>query len=665
MGLAGRWSLVMTDQACAASEPRRISVPLKDLGIAPENPRAREPRDEGIGGLKETVRAAGVVIPLCVRPGRKGEPSFMVLDGRRRFFSLEDLLAEGAIEADYSVRCELFESPAAQAAAAVLTATEQLPVHTADVIVAIGKLRKLKMDTGAIAKALGYDELEIRRLERLAAVHPNVLKAFRKGALTLRQVRLFARVADRKVQGEIAETALCGYFHDYQLQQVVSDGQVTTQDPRLVLVGLARYGAAGGRVETDLFGELSDRLLDPEILQDLWRTRVKSVVDDFKAQGLAVYLGRDGGFRAPDGFEPLPYVFTSNLTESVKQQRAAALGEAEAAASKLEQEDLAAEAAPARLMPVFAALHAAAAASLEGQEIGAVILAPDRCLGLKAIFFATPAPEGADDGGQADDDETTSCPGARREPEVAVPRIEVEVDGASHSLHETRTDVATRGLMRDLADDPAAALTALVAQLFKQLALQGPVHQGESAVTVTATAYRRGQTAPIAPLDGEVRGRLERRRAAYKASGLRPIPWVETLAHGEKMALLAELTAVSLNLCEARTSSLRSAARAEAIEIAALCGADITAHWTPDPAYLAVHSRQQLLGLLDEMLVEDPRAKTLKKADLVQFVADAAAARRWAPRILSWDVGVMSADQGPAPTDAPAPSDPPRTELDA
>jgi ParB family chromosome partitioning protein len=103
------------------------------------------------------------------------------------------------------------------------------------------------------------------------------------------------------------------------------------------------------------------------------------------------------------------------------------------------------------------------------------------------------------------------------------------------------------------------------------------------------------------------------------------------------MALMAELVAISLNLREARTTSLRHAARAEAAEIAALCGADISAHWTPDDAYLAVHSKKQLSALLEEMEVEDDRAKALKKDDLVTFVAEAAAARQWAPAALAWD----------------------------
>jgi ParB family chromosome partitioning protein len=177
----------------------------------------------------------------------------------------------------------------------------------------------------------------------------------------------------------------------------------------------------------------------------------------------------------------------------------------------------------------------------------------------------------------------------------------------------------------------------LVAQLFKQLALHSSGGLEGSASQIAATRYQRGSQAPIAALDGEVRSRLDARREAYRASGLRPITWVETLPHGEKMALMAELTAVSLNMREARTSLLRHGARAEAAEIAALCGADISAHWTPDEAYLTVHSKAQLLVLLDELGVEDDRAKTLKKDALVTFVAEAAAERQWAPAVLSWD----------------------------
>lgn len=645
----------MTEVVTPTPAATQVHVPLQDLALAPENIRFKTPADEGVPQLAETIAAANVVIPLAIRPGRKGEKPFMVLDGRRRLFALQLLLETGRVEASFLVKCELFETKEAQAAAAMLTNVERAPVHMADVIEAIGKMRRKKMDTASIAGALGYDELEIKRLEALAHVHGDVLKAYRKGNLTLKQVRLFARLPDRKAQGELAATALQGYFHEYQLHQALAQDRVTSEDDRFALVGLDRYKAAGGRVESDLFGEMPERLLDPDVLQDLWRERVQPLVDAFKAAELAVYVGRDTGYRAPEGYEILPYVYPGDLDEGLKARLAEARRAAAEAAAALDGEDLTADDAPARIVPALLAKMEVAAAPLKRLALGAVLLAPDGATGVRAEFYGAPVATDEPDEGvdnEAEDDEATTA----YVPDVEVPAIEVEIDGASHALHETRTDVATRGLIRDLADHPGAALVALAAQLFKHLALHGPVCQGESALAISATGYRRGQTPSIPALDGEIRARLDQRRAAYLASCLRPIAWVESLPHGERMALLAELVAISLNVREERPTSLRRSARAEAAEIAELCAADISAHWTPDVAFLSVHPKKHLLSLLDDMGVDDLRVKTLKKEELVAFVAEAAAERQWAPPGLSWTsaspIEVETADEEADPEPA-------------
>ena len=625
-----------------------IKVRLGDLGLAPENLRFKEPADDGVPQLADTILAAGVVIPPIVRPGRKGEQRFMALDGRRRRFGLLLLADRGDITDDYEVDCLLAETKAQQVAGIMLPATEHAPVHIADVITAIGKLRKTKLDTGAIAAALGYAELEIKRLEALASVHANVLKALRAGKLTLKQVRLFARIGDKKQQAEIAQTALDGYFQDYQLKGLVTRGRVTVDDPRFTLVGMDRYVVAGGRVSSDLFAELPDALLDPEVLTTAWRERVQPIVTHLQAQGLAVYLGDDGDFGAPEGFSRLPYVYRPDLTDAQTTALSEANYRVTQLSSELQDIDPQADDAPAAFGPLVSAMAAVAGAPLSRCKIGAVILSPAASdYGFAASFYSVPLPaDELPEEIEEDDDEEVEVGGryGRAMADIEVPKADVEVEGSSHVFHETRTDVATRGLIRDLADDPSAALTVLVAQLFKQLALHSSGGLDASALQISAVRYSRGSMPPIAALDGEVKDRLDAKRAAYKISGLRPITWVETLAHGEKMALLAELTAMSLNLREARTSMIRHGARAEAAEIAALCGADISAHWTPDEGYLAVHSKKQLLALLDEMEVDDDRARTLKKDDLVAFAGEAAAERQWAPAALAFDRPVEVAD---------------------
>lgn len=666
----------MTDTPTAATvlptPMTTIKVRLGDFGLAPENLRFKEPADDGVPQLADTILAAGVVIPPIVRPGHKGEPRFMALDGRRRRLGLLLLRDRGDLTDDYEIDCLLAETQAQQVAGVMLPATEHAPVHIADVITAIGKLRKSKLDTQAIAAALGYAELEIKRLEALSAVHADVLKALRAGKLTLKQVRLFARLPDKKQQAEIARTALDGHFQDYQLRRVIEGDRTTVDDDRFTLVGMERYVAAGGRVSSDLFGELPDSLLDPEVLQTAWRDRVQPVVDKLTADGLSVFVAREAGFGVPDGFFRLAYVWERDLAADQAKALADARYEVTRLESELQDLDPWSDEAPAAMAPVFAALAAVAGAPLLRDRIGAVLLSPSDGFGVAATFFSVPLPaEQRPDEPDEDDDAQAEVEASGRYgrtcTDVEIPRADVDVEGSSHVLHETRTDVATRGLIRDLADDPSAALTVLVAQLFKQLALHSSGSLEESAAAISATAYRRGTTPAVPALDGEVRTRLDARRAAYKASGLRPITWVETLAHGDKMALMAELTAISLNVREARTSTLRHAARAEAAEIAALCGADISAHWTPDADFLAVHSKKQLLALLDEMEVEDDRAKTLKKDDLVAFVGEAAAERQWAPASLAFDRPVevdgedVSADEAavsPSADAADAPAEP-------
>jgi len=646
----------MTDVQSASPTPMpRVTVRLGDFGLARENLRFNEPADDGIPQLADTLLAAGVLIPPIVRPGRKGEQKYMALDGRRRRIGLLRLRDAGQIDDDYEFECFLAADKAAQARAILLPNTQWAPVHVADVIAAIGKLRKARMETAQIAAALGYAELDIRRLEALSGVHATVLKGLRQGRLTLKQVRLFARLPDKRKQAELAQTALDGYFQDYQLRALISQDRVTADDARLKLVGLGRYGEAGGRLAVDLFGELPDTLLDPDILQDLWRRRLQLVVDHLAGLGLAVYVGRDAGFRPPEGFEPLPYVYRPDLSADQMAALDAAKADYGARLAAVRGGDLAADAAPGELAELFAAQRTVAAAPLSRGRIGAVLLAPAEDLGVEAAFYLHPptAEELAAEADAAAEDEAEEAEaegalgggrhGLARD-EIATPAVTVEVEGASHVLHETRTDVATRGLIRDLADDPGAALTAVIAQLFKMLALHGHSRIEDCALAITAKAYRRVGAPEIPALDGAVRGRLDARRAACLASGLRPIAYVAGLPHGEKMALLAELVAMSLDLHEARTGSVRRAARAEAAEIAALCHADIAAHWTPDAAFLGVHPKKLLLAMADEMAVEDDRAKTLKKDDLVAFVAEAAAERQWAPAVLRWGEAAAEPD---------------------
>jgi len=620
----------------------RKTVALRDLGVAPENLRFNEPPDEDIPLLAQTLKAAGQLQPLTVRPGRgRKEKPFLALDGRRRCLALGLLLEAGEITGDYGV--EVFEEtdPARQAAAVLLTNTA-VPVHVADIIAAIGRMLKARLAVAVIARSLGYAELEIKRLAALSALPPVALQALKQGRLTLKQARLLARLPDRKEQVAMAEQALNGHgFQDWRITERLNAERVTARDRRCALVGAERYGAAGGRTETDLFDELPPVLLDPDILDRLWMARARSLALVLEQEGLAVHVTTGVHPELPDDLEALGYVY-GRLAEADMLAYRAAKDAYFKIADTVRGLDVVTTETDAVLLEMIRARLAMDQAGSGGRLATALVLLPSLETGLDVRCFGPAEPEMEDRAGDDDgaEERAPPAPPAYVAPEVEPPPP--DTDGVRHALHAVRTDVATRGLIRALADDPGAALTALIARLFSVVVVRSGAARSDSALAILATAFDPSRAPVIEALDGDVRRRLDERRAAWQASGLTVIAWVDGLAHGVKMGLLAELTAISLDLREERTDLIRRRARAEAAELAALCGADITLHWTPDADFLRAHSKPQLLEMMREMGAEDVRAISLKKTELIDWVAEQAAARSWAPSGLSWS---MAADQ--------------------
>lgn len=636
------------------------TVPLSSLGIARENLRHGEPPDDDIPVLAATLKAAGQLERLTVRPGRgRKEQAFMALNGRRRLLAFGLLLEAGDIDADHPVQVYVETDPARQAAAALLTNTA-VPVHVADIIVAIGRMLKARLTIETIARALGYAEIEIRRLAALAGLPPVAIEALRSGRLTLKQARSLARLTDREEQVDLAEAALAGYgFQEWRITERLGAGRVTARDRRCALVSPEQYGQAGGRIETDLFGELPPVLLDPDTLSDLWLARVRKIALTFEDEGIAVHVTPGDEPDPPEDLAPLGY-----RCDSLDEAGLAAWHEAREryldAVDRARDTDITNPDTDDLLIALIRTRIALDQAGIGGRAVTTLVVWPAAACGIDLRSYAPEQTAPALKASTADPveqgDRTTS---ADRPARYDPPRVEApvpETDGVTHALHAVRTDVATRGLIRALADDPGAALAVLIARLFSVLVAGVNVARSHSISTVTATAFGARTDPAIATLDGAVRERLEARRSAWQASGQTVLAWVVQLPHGEKMALLAELTAISLDGREARTDLIRRRARAEAAEVAALTGADVAQYWTPDVRFLRAHSKPQLLAQLVEMKAEDVRAAALKKDELVDWVAEQAAAHGWAPSCLSWapvvDPTLSPAEAGDAPGSA-------------
>ncbi|MFJ6024302.1 ParB N-terminal domain-containing protein [Brevundimonas sp. NPDC092305] len=627
---------------------RETTARLGDIDIAPENLRAGEPADDQVPQLAATIRAAGLLQPPTARPGRKGEAPWMLLDGRRRLLALRLLRDAGEITDDHQVGLFVETDRARQAAAAVLTNTAA-PVHVADIIAAIGRMLKARLGVAQICAALGYAEVEIRRLAALSALPPEALEALRIGRLTLKQTRLLARLSDRGEQTELALAALDGQgFPDWRLHERLDRDRVTATDARCRLVDPERYAAAGGRLEADLFGERPPVLLDPEVLTTAWMDRVRAVAEVFEGRGFTVHVSAGDAPERPVDLEAVGWGYGAGLTA----EEALAWREARDAHSMAVEEiaDLSsADEVSVRLTELVEARIARDQAAVGGRAVTTIVLTPSARTGLDIECWTPVEPSVEPDDDDEDGDAAAALVSQFSRPTSRSPVLTLpspDVGSAGHALHALRTEVATRGLARALADRPDIALTALLARMFTSLVLEQHRSPEDAVLGVILKPFQPGGARVIESLDGDVLARLEERRLAWDASGLTVAAWLQGLDAEDRMRLLGELVAVTVDVREARTTGLRTPARAAAAELATLCAADITAHWTPDAAFLQAHGKTELVEMLEAMGAPDPGAHKLKKAELVARVEAAASARRWAPSGLDWAL-LLAGDDAP------------------
>ena len=644
----------MSDSTLADNGSRRATVPFATLDIAPENLRFGQPADAGIPQLADTMVIDGVsnqIIDLVCRPGKKGEKPNMILDGRRRWLALALAVESGRIADDFPVNITIETDPNRQLSATILTGTEREATHLVDIIQAIGAMRAKKLSTAKIAAALGYEKIEIERWQTLSVLPMDALNAMREGKITQRQAKLLTKVTDPGTMAAFIAEAMNGTLRDHSIQHAAIGALVTANDSRVRLATVEAYVAAGGRVERDLFGETPDALVDADVLQRVWLERCRPTAEALREKGITVMVAGERVYRAPDGFENLPYDSRGRMSPD----QAAKYADAEKALLLTRNAFHSIDIIDDQNLPKVAGL---ALAQLDvmgllhpNRTIGCAVLSPDKDFGVDVAFHGLPvAIEPAiehTEGDELDQDEDSDdaherfTPSQRpayraSQPDIAVSETNVSIGAKSNTLHQRYTDVATRALIRSLADDPATAQILCVARLFAMVALTGSSDVAASASTIKAERYWTSKEDQIGALDGEVFDRLDAHRDAYLASGLRPIPWVAGLSHGERVTLLAELMAATINVREFAVSNVRGGARAEAVELADMMGHDITAFWTPDFNFFAAHSKAELIGILGLMGADDVQAASLKKDDLAAYVAEQAAERNWAPGALSF-----------------------------
>ena len=269
-----------------------FTVPLNKLALSPKNVRKTYSAAE-IEELAVSIAAPGrgLIQNLGVseQVDDQGAPTGMweVVAGGRRFRALALLAERKRLAASAPIPCRHIEDKNA-ADASLAENEDRKALHPSDAYEAFAELHKNGTGMGVeeIAARFSVSAHIVRQRLRLGAVFPVLMAAYREGKLTLDHVMAFTITEDHDAQ-ERAFTDLPDWQRTPQaIRRVLTQTGIHAHDPRVRLVGLDAYQAAGGRLQRDLFTEDGGGwLTDVALLERLAGERIQAAADEVRSEG--------------------------------------------------------------------------------------------------------------------------------------------------------------------------------------------------------------------------------------------------------------------------------------------------------------------------------------------------------------------------------------------
>ena len=203
-------------------------------------------------------------------------------------------------------------------------------MHPADAIAAYRAIIDSGKDVDDVAASFGVSPAYVRRVLKLAALHPTILKAFQKDEIGMGAAQAFALTDDQDRQLEVFKRT---GDNAHQIRAMLTQEKVADTDKHFRIVGEEAYCAAGGTFTTDLFGERR-YCDDAGLVMDLVQDRLDAIAK----------AAREDGWRDAEGqlYRPDSYWMRGHLEPAGErhptEEETAQLVEIEAAIAKRESE---------------------------------------------------------------------------------------------------------------------------------------------------------------------------------------------------------------------------------------------------------------------------------------------------------------------------------------
>jgi ParB family transcriptional regulator, chromosome partitioning protein len=281
----------MTEQAAAAL-PAFINrkVHLDKLRVSASNVRtvnagtAKKPRMSH-EQLVASINAVGLLSPLIVTEADDGIHE--VHAGKGRYDALHALNKAGKL-ADPLIDVRVSVGGSDPVALSLIENLHRESMHPADECVAFKRLFDQGMGVDGIARMFAAKVRTVRQRLALASLHPNLLKLFKAGEMSLDVAEALTLEPDPKRQLAVwKRLEQTRRTHSASMvRDAITDQEVRSNDSLVEFVGLQTYIDHGGEFRENLFAEDDERILtDPALLESLAIEKLEVRAAELREQG--------------------------------------------------------------------------------------------------------------------------------------------------------------------------------------------------------------------------------------------------------------------------------------------------------------------------------------------------------------------------------------------
>jgi ParB family chromosome partitioning protein len=608
-----------------------VFVPLNRLRKSPKNVR-KVPHTKGdIKAFAASIASVGMLQYPVVEPelGPKGKPTgnYLVNAGEGRRLAQLLRVKRKEIKADEPIRCILDTEHSATEISLAENAIRS-DMHPADQYEAFAKLHGEEGKSAEdIAARFGVTATVVRQRLKLGAVSPKLRALYRKGEMNLDQLSAFAITEDHERQERVWKELPTFNRRRESILHALSEGQVRSDDRRVVFVGSKAYEEAGGSIIRDLFdAEGGGFFADAELLNGLVRKKLQRHADKVATEGWRWVVAEHEFDHEASAAMRRVYAKPVPLSKIERQRLRKLETRYDALCDKYPHGDVPAGDA-AKLGRIEAAIEALRREEYKARDValaGAfVALAGDGSVRIERGFVRS-----------EDEPESKTKAKDQKNPSAK------DADGPaplSEKLVAELTAYRTSALRNELAQHPATALIGLVHTLALATFLEGS--EASCLEIKPKSAWLSGHAPGI---DESVAEKQIAERHAAWAKRLPQEPealwtFIHKLSEGERSGLLAHCVSLTVNAIRVPRQPADES-EANAAVLAREVGLDMAAYWQPTATnYFGRVSKERIVEAVHDGVSKQAAENIvrLKKPAMAEAAEAALAGKGWLPALLA------------------------------